>query len=530
MTDMIQRNSIGYLEKIGQGGQGVVYKAPSAMTVFGSPMVYKEYKAAALASLNVTALKNMPNFLEALPFRDGEKLISLTAWPCRIVEDNGPIRGFLMPSIPERFFTDFWTSSGQSRIAAEFQHLLNEPQVLAMRFRNNVITERQRYELLSQMASGLAFLHERGICVGDISPKNLLFSLSGAPAVYFIDSDAMRVGGVSLSHQLETPGWEAPGGEEKATTFSDRYKFGLLALRLLVGNQDTRDPARLPASVPQLVRQVITDTLTQPAGKRPPLSTWNVALDKASQSASNQPVAKPISTPTASQTKVKPQPKTAGRVQPPTYIPPPQQPMPQPTQPYSWAPTQIPSAAKPQSAQLAWLLVAAIVVISVIAIKAVSGNSGSGGSASPTSYTPTYTPTYTSTTTYYPPSPTTTTTTAPDTPVAGPPPPLVEGVDSFDTSCDTGYHMKAYTGWASQSGRGSEVTSCFFAQNVLVGYWAFTGNRPDRRRQVFAVDGAKPCGSPSACSGSRYIVECEVLGSDSYITCTAGVGARVYLW
>ncbi len=80
--------------------------------------------------------------------------------------------------------------------------------VLAMRFPGRVIIDKQRYELLRQTAAALNSLHEPGVCVGDISPKNLLFSWSGTPEVYFIDCYAMRATGISLTRQLETPGWE----------------------------------------------------------------------------------------------------------------------------------------------------------------------------------------------------------------------------------------------------------------------------------------------------------------------------------
>jgi hypothetical protein len=178
-------------------------------------MVYKEYKAATLASLDVNALRAMPEFLESLAYGDGAELIAMAAWPCRVVEDGAVATGFVMPAIPDEFFCDFWTSNAvtPSKVMAEFQHLLNDPQVVAARFGGTGVSERQRYELLRAAASALSFLHERGVCVGDISPKNLLFALSPSPAVYFVDCDAMRVNGVSLAHQVETPGWEVPAGQ-----------------------------------------------------------------------------------------------------------------------------------------------------------------------------------------------------------------------------------------------------------------------------------------------------------------------------
>jgi uncharacterized surface protein with fasciclin (FAS1) repeats len=289
VSQRIPLSGIGKLEKISQGGQGVVYKAPSATTHFAKSMVYKEYKGPTLAALDVKVLDSLPEFLEALPYRDGARLISLAAWPCRIVEDAGNATGFLMPSIPDAFYIELWTNkSTPTRVTAEFQHLLNDSQVLAMRFRGSEPTQRQRYELIQQVASALAFLHEHDVCVGDISPKNILYVLKPAPAVYFIDCDAMRVRGTTLSPQLETPGWEVPPGEEKATIYSDRYKLGLLALRILVGDQETVDPARLPAAVPTELRRVIAETLKGKANERPAFKAWESALTPAIAIASNQ--------------------------------------------------------------------------------------------------------------------------------------------------------------------------------------------------------------------------------------------------
>ena len=52
------------LAKIGQGGQGVVYRAPNARTKFSASMVYKEYKPQTLADIDFTALAAMPALVE----------------------------------------------------------------------------------------------------------------------------------------------------------------------------------------------------------------------------------------------------------------------------------------------------------------------------------------------------------------------------------------------------------------------------------------------------------------------------------
>ncbi|MDQ1248004.1 MAG: hypothetical protein QG597_2376, partial [Actinomycetota bacterium] len=280
MARRVAVEQIGPLTKLGGGGQGVVYRAPSVSTIFAKSMVFKEYKTATLASLDVAALEAMPSFLESLPYIEGAELIGRAAWPCALVERGSRVVGFLMPAIPDDFYTELWTAKGPSRVMAEFQHLLNEPQVLSMRFPYTVIADRHRYELLQKTASALSFFHQQGLCVGDISPKNMLFCLQPA-AVYFVDCDAMRLKGVSLAAQVETPGWEALNGEEKATVYSDRFKLGLLALRVLAQRQDGKDPALLPPDTPAALRQIITDTLSSAPDQRPTLPEWIAVLNSA---------------------------------------------------------------------------------------------------------------------------------------------------------------------------------------------------------------------------------------------------------
>ena len=298
---VIERDRLGVLTKIAQGGQGVVYQAPNVTTKFASSMVYKEYKPHTVAEIDFTALAAMPALVEdALSYGQGEQLISIAAWPCALVEQAGSTTGFVMPAIPQDFFVALTTVKGSSTSAAEFQHLLNHPTVLAAR--GISVDDAQRYSLLRETASGLAFLHKHGVCVGDISPKNLLFSLSPHPAVFFIDCDAMRINGVSALPQVETPGWQVPAGEELATVYSDAYKLGLLALRLLAGDHDTTNPQHLPSTTPDLLRQVITDTLANPPQRRPLPDAWNYVLGNAIEHAQHRQktaAATPIGAPPA---------------------------------------------------------------------------------------------------------------------------------------------------------------------------------------------------------------------------------------
>jgi serine/threonine protein kinase len=284
---VIERDKLGPRTKIGQGGQGVVYSAPNVKTKFAASMVYKEYKTLTLAEIDFTALAAMPALVEeSLTYTQAERLISIAAWPCAIIEDAGTPTGFVMPAIPNEFFIPLTTAKGVSTTAAEFQHLLNHPSVLAAR--GITLDDVQRFTLLREVASGLAFMHKHGVCVGDISPINLLFSLTPQEAVYFIDCDAMRINAVSALAQVETPGWDTPAGEELATIYSDTYKLGLLALRLLAGDHDTKNPQHIPSTTPSLLRQIITDTLTNAPQQRPLPEAWTYVLGHAIKQAQHQ--------------------------------------------------------------------------------------------------------------------------------------------------------------------------------------------------------------------------------------------------
>ena len=91
---VIARDKLGVLTKIGQGGQGVVYRAPNVKTKFAASMVFKEYKAQTRADIDFTALAAMPALVEdSLSYAQAERLISVAAWPCALIEDAWQPKG-----------------------------------------------------------------------------------------------------------------------------------------------------------------------------------------------------------------------------------------------------------------------------------------------------------------------------------------------------------------------------------------------------------------------------------------------------
>jgi serine/threonine protein kinase len=426
---VIPRDKLGTLSKIGQGGQGVVYRAPNVKTKFAASMVYKEYKTQARTDIDFTALAAMPALVEeSLTYSQAQRLISIAAWPCAIIENAGTPTGFVMPAIPDEFFISLTTVKGVSTSAAEFQHLLNHPSVLAAR--GIILDDAQRFTLLRETASALAFLHKHGVCVGDISPKNLLFSLTPHEAVYFIDCDAMRINTVSALPQVETPGWNAPSGEELATIYTDSYKLGLLALRLITGDHDTTNPQHLPATTPTQLRQIITDTLTNPPHQRPLPEAWTYVLGNAIEQAQHQkltaaaaaaPVSAPPAPPPSPVLRSRPPAHSAPPVRasaPPPSVPPPQPSVPPPplsvpppstppawAPPPGWTPASQPPQSQSKTGALVAIALAAVIVAAVVVVIVAVNNRPTNTAPSTPPASSTQAPTYSSapTSTYTPP-------------------------------------------------------------------------------------------------------------------------------
>ena len=278
---VIERDSLGPLTKLRPGwSRGCLSGAPNVKTQFATSMVFKEYKPRSARRHRLHGSIRYACSGRRIAVLQGSGKTDLNRSLAMRHRQRRHGTGRLRDAVDSRkFLISLTTVKGVSQTAAELQHLLNERSVLAAR--GIEVDDAQRYALLREVASALTFLHDIDVCVGDISPKNMLFALTPREAVYFIDCDAMRIKGISALPQAETPGWEVPPGEELATIYSDTYKLGLLALRLVAGDQDTRSPKRIPSATPNLLRQIITDTLTKEPERRPLPAAWSYVLGHA---------------------------------------------------------------------------------------------------------------------------------------------------------------------------------------------------------------------------------------------------------
>lgn len=304
----IDVTALGPLVKIAGGGQGLVY----GLRDTPEGPVYKEYLPRVVDDLDVDALRAFVRFAADLDELDRGALFSRVAWPEAVVRRDGVVRGFLMRRVPPEYRAELRFGGVSSRELATAQFLLNPPRYLdkvGLR-----VSDQFRVEFLADTADALALLHRMDIAVGDLSPNNLLFSLTGRPRCFFVDSDSMRLGEFSVLPQGETPDWRVGdlGDEELATPASDVYKFGLLATRLFAGEQHTTDPAAAPV---RLRRHIIRCLATDPK-HRPPVDDLRSPL--------NRVLAQLPETPPPQQEQREPEPEPV----PPPRQPPPPRPVP----------------------------------------------------------------------------------------------------------------------------------------------------------------------------------------------------------
>lgn len=290
---MVDRDALIVGERLGQGGQGTVYRVPNRKINnargTGWDVVYKEYNDTSLAQLDTAALAAMVGLLTELTETDGHWLCNKTAWPAALVERRGRACGILMRAVPQEFHFTFRTLAATTPPGprlANLEYLLNDDSYVAgIGLR---VSDRDRIELLADLASTLSRLHDLGIVVGDLSPKNLVFTTGSTPRCFLIDCDAMRLRGASVLPQAETPDWAVPLGQEKANRASDVYKFALLAIRLFARDQTTTHTAALAAINPALGalahRSLAPDTTS-----RPTPAQWAEQLRSAAPTASPAP-------------------------------------------------------------------------------------------------------------------------------------------------------------------------------------------------------------------------------------------------
>jgi eukaryotic-like serine/threonine-protein kinase len=262
---------------LGSGGQGQVTAVDSYLIDGRWQSALKTYNSAVTPDYPI--LEKIVSFPGQLHRNDRDWLMGITSWPLAIAEDSGVARGFLMRVVPSVYnFSYTSATQGVQPKLSTVEYLLNSDDYV---IRAGIsISDRDRLNLLGTLAQTMSRLHALGIVIGDLSPKNLLFNLNSYSSCFLIDCDAVALHGESALQQVDTPDWEVPDGERKATEASDSYKFGLLAIRLFARDQSSRDISALSALSPELGRLARLSQDQNPAS-RPGPGVWVDAIQSA---------------------------------------------------------------------------------------------------------------------------------------------------------------------------------------------------------------------------------------------------------
>ncbi|WP_327722808.1 hypothetical protein OG381_48545 (plasmid) [Streptomyces sp. NBC_00490] len=339
---VVQLGALDIGVDLGRGAVGTVSRLRQPPVGFTGKLVFKRYLPGAREQVDEAILRRFIAFPDTLSTADTELMRERLAWPLAAVyQTPGVVSGFLMSEIPSHYTLDI---RGPKAAPAGVEFLLNGP--VYERRLGITVDRTARLCLLLDLGRLLVRLHELGVVVGDLSPKNVLFSLAGPISCFLIDCDSMGVQGAHLLPPLETPGWEVPSGEDPLTRASDSYKFTLLAMRLFAGDQNTRDPQALSEVSPKLGR-LATATARDRLEARPRISEWLAPLEAAVE-ASGRAADRVLLSPTAT-----------GRRRVAATAPPPR-----PKTPHFPGPSGPPSPQFEPRARL--LLFAALVVVTLV--------------------------------------------------------------------------------------------------------------------------------------------------------------------
>jgi hypothetical protein len=126
--------------------------------------------------------------------------------------------------------------------------------------------------LLLQVAAGLAAAHRDGVVHRDMKPSNVMVDFQGHAKItdFGLARDVRSTGSV-VAHHVGTPGYWSPEQErgEPATTASDVYSFGMLAIQVLRGRRASRTDADLLRGLPRSLRDILSRCVAHDPARRP---------------------------------------------------------------------------------------------------------------------------------------------------------------------------------------------------------------------------------------------------------------------
>ena len=233
----VARSDLRVGELLAEGGEGRVFELPRQ-----PHLVFKAYRRPAERAF-LDDLVAWPDHLADAQLT--ARLGASTAWPAATVIDGNPsdaigasAGGVLLPRAPRRFALRH--RDGTTRLAT-LSYLTADPVHRAVAYGLSLPdpVSPERIGLVYALARLLdAFQRaDPPVSHGDLSTKNVLWSLQRGPEVFVLDCDNCEVHGdvPTARRRAMTPNWDDPAipGGTNPTMASDRYSLALIFLRVV---------------------------------------------------------------------------------------------------------------------------------------------------------------------------------------------------------------------------------------------------------------------------------------------------------
>ena len=227
----LEKRDLGQIEVLNSGGEGTVYRVTSKQD-----SVFKEFNDVVRQELNVTSLKILIDFPDALSNSDKSFLFEHSVWPQTLVTENSSFVGFLMPIIHDSFFVTHGVRAYPVVSDCDWNKLImrkswvNHPNIVSTVPQLEGI---DLLDLLIDLCESFAFLHRNNFIAGDISGRNIVWRARPTPRAIILDNDGFRLNGSpGVTRPKQSPDWVDPHLNNSDTTVdSDKYKLGLAVLR-----------------------------------------------------------------------------------------------------------------------------------------------------------------------------------------------------------------------------------------------------------------------------------------------------------
>ena len=273
-------------EKLGEGGQAIVYKIDNTTAA----KIYKNRQ-----EVDTEALYEMVRFQNSLSGRERSRLENETSWPREIIQENELTVGVLMPLAPMEYFVRRSPNS-KEQVLLTFNNLLM-PILPAQKVFVPEVSANDRIKILQNFLSLSSWLHERMYILGDISGKNIAWSPT-TKRTFLMDCDsARRVGKSSALPQMHTIQFEDPTPmphlEHQSSLDTDNFRIGLIVVGVLTQNFPLT-PGKILPKLAQRELDKVADTVGKSelklavrqlwtqlglgAGLRPNSEEWATAL------------------------------------------------------------------------------------------------------------------------------------------------------------------------------------------------------------------------------------------------------------